>query len=319
METMEDIKESAVLDGITKFLDEAGSVRGEIVSLEDEWQKMTAFQHYPLPVSRLLGEFTAGAVLLSGTIKFNGALILQVKGDGPVKMVVVEVRSNGTVRAMAKLAEGAEIAEDAGLQSLINRNGRGQCAIILDPYDRIPGTQPYQGVVALTGDRVASVLEGYMRQSEQLETSLWLTATDKKLAGLLVQKMPGIGGTAKGGSDEDTYNRLTQLAATITDKELLGLPRTEVLRRLFWQESIRSLEEKAMKFDCNCTRERTDAMLKSLGRKELEDILRDEGKIQVTCQFCNKTQTYSPEDVALLFEDAASEEVPSEVTEKTVH
>jgi molecular chaperone Hsp33 len=319
METMEDIKESAVLDGITKFLDEAGSVRGEIVSLEDEWQKMTAFQHYPLPVSRLLGEFTAGAVLLSGTIKFNGALILQVKGDGPVKMVVVEVRSNGTVRAMAKLAEGAEIADDAGLQSLINRNGRGQCAIILDPYDRIPGTQPYQGVVALTGDRVASVLEGYMRQSEQLETSLWLTATDKKLAGLLVQKMPGIGGTAKGGSDEDTYNRLTQLAATITDKELLGLPRTEVLRRLFWQESIRSLEEKAMKFDCNCTRERTDAMLKSLGRKELEDILRDEGRIQVTCRFCNKTQTYSPEDVALLFEDAASVEVPSEVTEKTVH
>lgn len=288
-------------DQITKFMFEDAPVRGAVVQLEDQWQEMTKFQNYPAPVNKMLGEFTAGALLLSSTIKFDGSLVVQIKGSGPVSMVVVEVKNRTAVRAMAKIREDAAITGETTFQQLVNVDGMGQCAIILDAANRRPTDQPYMGVVPLVGDSIAAILENYMEQSEQLPTKICLASTKDVIGGLMVQKMPEDGGTAKEDMDKDAWPRISQIAGTLKDSELLTLGQDVILRRLFWQEKLQLLGTEAVQFQCGCSKEKTDAMLKSLGKKELEDILKAEGKVEVTCQFCNKTITYTPQDIEALF------------------
>jgi molecular chaperone Hsp33 len=190
-------------DRLLKFMINDAPVRGELVHLREAWQQMIALRAYPAPVVRLLGEMTAAALLLSSNIKFNGALILQIHGDGPVRLLVVECQSDLTVRATAKLSENVGFDDDASLASLVNRGGHGRCVITLDPTDRLPGRQPYQGVVPLAGDSIAAVLEDYMRRSEQIETRLWLAADPHAAAGVLLQKLPQHGGLAQPTSNDD--------------------------------------------------------------------------------------------------------------------
>lgn len=288
-------------DQITKFMFEDAPVRGAVVQLEEQWQEMTQFQNYPAPVNKMLGEFTAGALLLSSTIKFDGALIVQVKGSGPVSMVVVEVKNRTAVRAMAKIREDAEIAADTPFQNLINVEGKGQCAIILDPANRRPSDQPYMGVVPLTDESISAILENYMEQSEQLTTKICLASTGSVIGGLMIQKMPEDGGIVNENIDKDAWPRLSQIVGTLKDEELLTLDQSVILRRLFWQEKIQLLGSEEIEFQCGCSKEKTDSMLRSLGKKELDDILKAEGKVEVKCQFCNKTITYTPADIEALF------------------
>ena len=296
--------EQNISDHMVKFLFEGAPVRGALVEAADQWQKMIQFHNYPENVASLLGQFTAGALLLSSTIKFEGSLILQVKGSGPVNLIVVEVSNPLKVRCMAQLKSDAEIKPDMDLQELINHENKGRCAIILDPKDRRPGVQPYQGIVPLSGSTVAENLENYMLHSEQLDTKLWLEATSKKIGGLLVQRMPGTGGTAAQANDPDAWGRIVQLANTVKKEELLTLTPEDILHRLFWQEKMVPVSEAEVPFDCNCSRERVTAMLKSLGRDELTSILQKDGKVSVTCQFCNNTQEFTPEEIEALFIEA---------------
>ena len=177
-----------------KFLFDGMPVRGMIVRLTDAWQEILARRAsnsstgaYPTPVAELLGEMTAAATLMQANIKFNGALILQIFGDGPVKVAVAEVKPDLSLRATAKVV--GELATDAHLPEMVNVNNKGRCAITLDPKDKLPGQQPYQGVVPLHGDhgeklgRLSEVLQHYMLQSEQLDTTLVLAADDKVAAG----------------------------------------------------------------------------------------------------------------------------------------
>jgi molecular chaperone Hsp33 len=188
----------------------------------------------------------AAGVLMQANIKFNGALILQIFGDGPVKLAVAEVQPSLSFRATAKVV-GA-VAEGAGMEALVNLHGGGRCAITLDPKDPFPGQQPYQGVVPLHGDQreplqqLSQVLEHYMLQSEQLDTCLVLAANDEVAAGLLIQRMPLQGEANLGGrrNEDDiglseAYNRIALLAGTLTREELLGLPPERILHRLFWE------------------------------------------------------------------------------------
>jgi molecular chaperone Hsp33 len=179
-----------------KFLFRDAPVRGEVVQLRRAWQQMTAQHAYPAPVMRLLGEMTAAAALLSSTIKFNGALVLQIHGDGPVQLLVVECQPDLALRATAKLRAGAAVSEDADMPALVNQHGRGRCVITLDPRDPKPGQQPYQGVVSLEGESIAQALENYMRRSEQLQSRLWLAANATTAAGVLLQNLPAEGGRA---------------------------------------------------------------------------------------------------------------------------
>jgi molecular chaperone Hsp33 len=293
-----------VSDRLLKFSFSAAPVRGGLVRIEDAWRQMVMLHDYPPVVTRLLGEMVAAGALLATNIKFNGALVMQVHGDGPVKLLVVECLPDLAIRATAKLADGA-IADDASLADLINRHGRGRFVITLDPRDPMPGQQPYQGVVPLDGDSIAAVLQTYMRQSEQLDTRLWLAADDRVSAGLLLQSLPAEGGKA-GGGDDDAWGRAVTLAQTITRDELLTLAPDQVAHRLFWQETLEHYPALTPHFACTCSRERIGRMLVSLGREEVDSIIDEQGTVTVTCDFCSRTYTFDAVDAAQLFASGAT-------------
>src|ERR1700761_5478565 len=190
-----------VSDQLQKFMFSAAPVRGEIVSLRNTWQEVLTRRDYPAPVRTVLGEMMAACALLSANLKFDGTLIMQIYGDGPVKMLVVQCSSNLSLRATAKLADGVEgtLDADISLTDLLNRHGHGRCVITLDPANKKPGQQPYQGIVPLSGEHgplssMAEVLEHYMHHSEQLDTRLWLAADTDRAVGMLLQKLPRDGG-----------------------------------------------------------------------------------------------------------------------------
>lgn len=294
-------------DTLLKFTFRNAPVRGEVVRLEGAWQAMTEYHGYPAAVMRLLGEMTAAAALLAANIKFAGSLTMQIHGDGPVKLLVVENQPDQRLRATAKLREGASIDDAAGMRELVNAGGQGRCAITLDPADPQPGQQPYQGIVSLQGDSIAQALESYMRQSEQLDTRLWLAADGRCCAGVLLQKLPHDGGRGSPApSDADAWERTTTLAATLTTAELLGLPPATITRRLFWQERLDHYPPLKPRFECRCSRERVGRMLLSLGQEEADSIIAELGNIEVTCDFCNARQTFDAIDVTQLFRTGAA-------------
>src|SRR3954471_21633279 len=166
-------------DILQRFIFDNAAVRGELVEISNAWREIQARHAYPKAVRAVLGEMVAAAALLSANLKFNGAIILQVHGDGPVKLMVVECDAKLRLRATAKLASDAEVADDASLTDLLNVHGKGRFVITLDPLDKVPGQQPYQGIVPLDGEDMATVIENYMLRSEQMDTRLWLAADDQ--------------------------------------------------------------------------------------------------------------------------------------------
>ncbi len=299
-------------DTLLRFLLTGAPVRGGAVRLDEAWRRMIEFHRYPDEVLQLLGEMTAAAALLATSIKFNGALILQLHGDGPVSLLVVECQPDLRMRATAKL--GTEpIGAATGLQKLVNAQGRGRCVITLDPVDRLPGQQPYQGVVPLEGDSIAQALQAYLLQSEQLDSRLWLAAGASGAAGLLLQKLPGEGGGAVHDSDDgDAWPRCVALAETLNSAELLTETPQTIVRRLFWQEEIEVFAPLVPRFECNCSRARIGKMLLALGQPEVDGIIRERGHVEVTCDFCNAQQRFDAIDVAKLFKDGVSADGPAD-------
>ncbi|WDZ94703.1 Hsp33 family molecular chaperone HslO [Herbaspirillum sp. WKF16] len=299
-------------DTLQKFLVDNAPVRGELVEISDTWQQVQARRDYPVAVKTLLGEMLAAAALLSANLKFNGMIVMQIHGDGPIKLLVVECDSELQLRATAKLADGAVIADDATLTALVNAHGHGRFVITLDPKEKLPGQQPYQGIVPLDGDSVATVIENYMLRSEQLDTKLWLAADDKVSRGLLLQKLPGEGGinapTAKAeGGDIDTWEHFVMLGNTLRREELLSTDIATLMHRLFWEETIRVFDPAHPSFHCSCSREKVGNMLKMLGREEVEDALSQMDKLGIDCDFCGQHYEFDAVDCALLFAaDAAS-------------
>lgn len=324
-----------------KFLFEGLPVRGMIVRLTDAWTEVQrrraanrATGPYPQPVQALLGEMLAAGVLMQSNIKFNGSLILQIFGDGPVKLAVAEIQSDLGLRATATVR--GEVPAHALLGDLVNAHGAGRCAITLDPKDRLPGQQPYQGVVSLsTADykplnHLNEVLQHYMRQSEQLETTLVLAADDKVAAGLLIQRLPieGMGNLAGEQPAEaelyeaemyEHYNRIATLAASLKREELLTLDVETILRRLFWEEKLQRFEpfigETAPRFACSCSRERVARMIQGLGADEANDILAEQGSIAVDCEFCGAQYRFDAVDAAQIFKPPGEQPPSSSVVQ----
>ena len=304
-----------------------------LVRLTDSWQEVLrrrekADDTFPAPVRELLGEMAAAATLMQANIKFNGSLILQVFGDGPVKLAVAQVQPDLGFRVTAKVI--GDVGPGDRLEAMLNVGGKGRCSITLDPKDRHPGQQPYQGVVPLHGDareplqHLSEVLEHYMLQSEQLDTKLILAADDQVAAGLLIQRLPvqgagNIGGPAASQRNEDeigvneSYNRIAHLAATLTHEELLALDVDTVLRRLFWQEPLRRFAPQAgvdgPRFACTCSRDHVGHMLKGLGREEVDGIVVEQGRAEIACDFCGLKYHFDSVDVGGLF-TPAGEQMP---------
>ena len=290
-----------------KFIFDGLPVRGMLVRLTGTWREVLARRAgsgdaFAAPVRALLGEMAAAGILMQSNIRFNGALVLQIHGDGPVKLAVAEVQDDLAFRVTAKVV--GELPDAARLEAMVNVHGHGRCAITLDPKDKRAGQQPYQGIVGLHGDRreplqqLSEVLEHYMLQSEQLDTKLILAANDEIAAGLLIQRLPvqGAGNLEAEVRNEDrigldeAYNRLSLLAGTLTRDELLTLDADTVLRRLFWEEPLRRLPpmrgESGPRFACSCSRARVGSMLRSLGREEVDGIIVEQGRVEIGCDFC---------------------------------
>lgn len=291
------------MDALQKLLFQRAAVRGETVVLHDEFNRALEHQHLPLAVRRLAGEVTASALLAAAALEFDGSVLLQIAGDGPVKLLVAEVRPGLLFRVSVTMRDDAgEIKPDAGMTELVNAGGRGRCALILDQTGRAPDVQPYQGVVSLTGETFADVMTNYFASSEQVETKIKLASDESGVGGLMLQKMPLLGGKALPEDfDEEGWQRLKIFADTVKSKELLTLDPEEINRRLFWEESPNVTLEAKPVFKCRCSDEAVRNMVRSLGREEAEAIIAERGSIDVTCHFCGRTISLDAADVAALF------------------
>jgi molecular chaperone Hsp33 len=274
-------------DSLRRFLLESTPVRGEIVHLDATWRAVLERRKYPAPLEKLLGEMMAAAALLSATLKFEGSLIMQMQGSGPVQLLVVEATSQNTLRATAKW-EG-ELPE-GNVRALL---GDGRFVISIVPES---GRQTYQGIVAMEGDSIAEVLEHYMAQSEQLETRLWLASDSQQAGGLLLQKLP-----SEPIMDADAWNRAIRLGSTIRREELLALPATEIIRRLYHEEDVRVFDSRPVAFRCSCSRQRVASMLRMLGHDEVRSIIEEQKSVEVDCEFCGRHYSFDAVDAEQVF------------------
>ena len=278
-------------DILRRFLFEDFGVRGEWVKLTTSWQTAKQHQQGPQNAQLQLGQALAAVVMLSATIKFNGSMILQAQGDGELKTLVAQSSHDRKIRGLIHCNDHVRQG------SLEDMFGQGQLVLTIEPDN----AQPYQGVVPLQGKNLASALQTYFEQSEQLKTRMWLFANETHAAGLLLQELPSQ------NSYKDDWERVEMLADTITGQELLGLDCENVLYRLFNEENLRLFDAEAVEFQCVCSRPRIERTLQAMGREELENILQERGAILVSCEFCGEQFLFDGLDVeALLSRESAA-------------
>jgi len=296
-------------DSLQRFVFDRARVRGELVRLDESWRGVLRRRTYPGPVRNALGELTAASVLLSATLKLEeGALVLQIQGGRPVELLVVECQANLTLRATARwdgrlgsLAPGARLAELAD---------GGRCAITLDPGGRRPA---YQGVVPLEGTTASRVLERYMARSEQIETLFALAADESRAAGVLLQRLPDMGGRPLPDADPDLWSRAGHLLRTLTREELLRLPGREILRRLFHEEDLCVFESIGVRFACRCSRERVARVIRMIGGEEAHGVIDERGELEVVCEFCGERYVFDRAETERALGDRAAGAPPSAI------
>lgn len=272
-----------------RFLFDDMPVRGLHIRVQEVWQHIVSRKHYPLAIRRALGELLAAGALLSSNLKIDGTLILQVQGQGILKMLVVEATSDNTLRAVARWDENANVADDADLVHLLGENGI--FAITLQPKE---GEQ-WQGIVPLEGKNIAQMLMNYMERSEQLQTHIALAANDETVSGLLLQKLP------EKELDENAWQHVKTLAQTVDSSELLQLDAGHLLYRLYHETPPQIFPAEHLEFACTCSRGKVSDMLLMLGAEEVGKVIAEEGSVTINCDFCNERYTFDETDINTLF------------------
>lgn len=281
-------------DFFQRFYFESLGIRGEIVRLNESWKQTQGLTRYPAQVAAILGESLCATVLLSGTIKFEGSLILQIQSAGPLKTIVAQTTHQRTIRGLAHWAP------DLAVDDFQNLLPDGRLVITIQNQNH----EPYQGIVAVEGNSIAETLESYFQQSEQLPTRLWLDADTDMATGIFLQILPDKNRTA------DDWNRILHLTETLTREELRELPSEQLLYRLYNEEDVRIIEPEPVLFRCNCNRERIETVLLTLGAAEIEEILSREGAVEVHCDFCNRLYRFDQVDIGALFNDKTTSRHP---------
>ena len=273
----------------TRFIFDDMPVRGLHVHLENVWKHIVGQKHYPAAIRRALGELLAAGALLSGNLKTDGTLIVQVQGQGRLKMLVVEATSDQTVRATARWDETAEINDDESLTDLLGNNS--VFVLTLQPKD----AEPWQGVVPLEGGSIAQMLINYTKRSEQLDTQIVLASSDDACGGLWVQRLP------ETEPDAASWEHVSTLVQTLTSEELTGLDAQHVLYRLFHETPPRVFDPESIEFACTCSRGKVSDMLLMLGGEEVGGVVAEQGSIQIDCDFCHAKYVFDETDVNALF------------------
>jgi molecular chaperone Hsp33 len=293
-------------DCLHRFLFEHYPIRGHIVHLDAAWRAVLEHREYPANIRDVLGEAVAASVLLAATLKFDGTLSLQLRGQGPMHLMLAQCSNDLGVRAVARFKE----AVDGG--GLLTLSGGGTLTVTVETEDL---SQRYQGVVPVESDKLSDCLEAYFRDSEQLPTRLWLQKDEHGVSGMLLQRLPMDAKNRESGAPEysaeeveDAWRRAQLMADTLTAGELRTLSDHEILRRVFAEDDIRMFESSPVFFRCRCSRERVIGMLRSLGAEELRSILAERGSVEVRCDFCNRAYQFDPVDVEHLLSDASHAE-----------
>ena len=286
------------VDQIHTFAFDNLPIRGRVVTLTNAWQKIRNRQSYAPDPERVLGEMVAIVAMLAQGIKLDGSVILQIRGDGAIRTAMAECTDRTMLRATLRTANHSSDATEA-----TDSQDNGQLAITLKPHRG----EMYQGIVPLEAASVPRAVETYFESSEQLPTRVWAAANAKGVAGLLLQRIPNPQGTPPELIDQidESWRRVQFLADTITDHELLTISADRLLRRLFHEEAVRLQPPLDLQFGCSCSRARTANALRIMGRAEIDQILAEEGSIDVTCEFCGQNYRYDPIDAQLLFEPLA--------------
>lgn len=286
-------------DQMQRFIFSDTDIRGEIISLQDAYKQVRinnakAEQALPESVQQLLGEFLAAACLLSSSLKFDGVLTLQARGEGDVTVLMAESSHQKDLRAVVQLAENCNIEALAG-KSLGELLGKGLLVIIIEPDKG----ERYQGVVPLDKPTLAENLEDYFAQSEQLNTRFWLRANEHRAGGLMLQALPQQ--VSDAATNVENWETVEALASTVKDEELLELSHEDLLYRLFNEFDVRLFEQEAVQFACSCSRQRCESTLRNLGQLELEEIISEQDLITIDCHFCNQKYQFGPTDVEQMF------------------
>ena len=277
-------------DFLQRFHLERAHVRGVLVRLDESWRQVRSRADYPAPVQDLLGKTLSASALLTGNIKFEGALSIQLKSRGAVHLLFAECSHDGRLRGLARwhgeVADGHRITDAEGEP------------ILAITIENSTSGQRYQGLVPVEDADVSVLFERYFQRSEQLPTRIVLAANGERCAGLMLQLLPR---DAAMEHDPDNWNRVGVLLDTVAAGELLNLPPEQLLVRLFHEESVRAQPARPLVFGCRCSRERVAGMLQSLGRAEAEAAVREDGHVEVTCEFCNTRYRFDRVDIEQLF------------------
>ena len=278
---------------LNRYLFDDLSVRGELVQVDEAYQQIISSKEYPLAVQKLLGELLVSTTLLTATLKFEGSITLQLQGDGPVSLVVINGDNEQKIRGVARFK--GDIDDQATLHQLI---GKGHLVITIEPKKG----ERYQGVVGLEGDNLAQVLEGYFERSEQLKTRLWIRTGEFEgqacAAGMLLQVMPD------GTGSPDDFEHLEQLTDTVKDEELFSLDANDLLYRLYNQETVQLFTPQPVVFQCSCSRERSSAAIMTVSKEELADIIAKEGAVSLHCDYCGTNYSFDENQVRELLIEA---------------
>ncbi|HWJ06151.1 MAG TPA: Hsp33 family molecular chaperone HslO [Steroidobacteraceae bacterium] len=293
----------AEVDTLRRFVFERYPFRGQLVHLGPAWAAMMEHHDYPPNVRDTLGEAVAAAALLASTLKFKGLLTLQLRGEGPMHLMLVECTDGLALRAVARFRD-----VPPGTRDLRTLSGDGTLTVTVDNEG---AANRYQGIVPLSGDSMAECLKGYFESSEQLPTRLWLHADGENVSGLLLQRLPvsskSAGVTESGAQAvpedevEDAWHRVQLVADTVTGAELAELDDHKLLRRLFAEDDVRMFEAAPVFFRCRCSRERVANMLRSLGQAEVESMVEEFGQVEVRCEFCSRAYRLDAVDCTALF------------------
>ncbi len=284
-------------DHVRRFIFEDWPVRGHWVHVESAWRALRAHTHHPPAVNELLGQAVAAAVLLAATLKFRGTLTFQLQGNGAVNLLVAQCTHDFRLRAVARCDEAALAAcapHPARFRELAGTEGR--ITVTVEAYDK---STRYQGVVPLAGDSLAQSLEAYFASSEQLPTRVRLAADEGRAAGVLVQKLPGASTDVDetGAAWEDAQEGMERVDA----KRLLSVAAEDVLAGAFPGRDLRLFRGAPVRFECRCSPGRVAGVLRALGAGEIRDLLREQGAVTVTCEFCHRPYRFDSIDIEALF------------------
>lgn len=281
-------------DQLHRYLFENAAVRGELVTVSETLDQVLAGHDYPLPVQKVLSELLVATSLLTATLKFDGDITVQLQGDGPMTLAVINGNNHQQLRGVTRLQ--GDVPADASLKALV---GNGYLVITITPEEG----ERYQGVVGLEGETLAECLEDYFMRSEQLPTRLFIRTGEHDgkpaAAGMLLQVMP-----AQDARTED-FEHLATLTETIKSDELFSLPATDVLWRLYHEEEVTVYDPQPVEFKCTCSRERCAGALKTLPDEEVDSILAEEGEIDMHCDYCGSHYLFNAMDIAEIRNNAS--------------